>query len=195
MKRPIGVDGFEALFSGDPDPWNYRTSRFEHQKRGVLMHAVGQRMFGRGLELGCANGETTSCLARKCLRLTALDGSKTALDQARKRHGSALNVRFAQAVLPGDMPQGPFDLIVTSEVLYYLEENDLRPLLARLTGAVAPGGRLVFLHHHRDFDDVSTKPFLLTTRLHDVMGDSHRLVFRHRSSRFQALAFDRIRKA
>ncbi|WP_349943000.1 SAM-dependent methyltransferase [Fulvimarina sp. MAC8] len=195
MKQPIGVEGFEALFASDPDPWDYRTSRFERHKRGILMRAVGQRMFGRGLELGCANGETTSFLARKCLRLTAVDGSETALEQAWIRHADSPRVRLEQAILPERTPRGPFDLIVTSEVLYYLRENELRDMLSLLKKAVALGGRLVFLHHHRDFDDVSMKPFLLTARLHDLMDDSHRLVFRHRSSRFEALAFDRIKMA
>jgi hypothetical protein len=44
-----------------------------------------------------------------------------------------------------------------SENLYYLRPNDLRKLVPKLRAALAPGGRLVILHHLKDFDDAAIR--------------------------------------
>jgi hypothetical protein len=49
-------------------------------------------------------------------------------------------------VVPRDLPAGPFDLVVASEILYYLEPAELREALDWLPGALAPGGRTVVVH-------------------------------------------------
>jgi len=191
MAKPIDVDGFEAMFAADPDPWGYAASPFERFKRRILMEAVGTRMYGRGLELACANGENSAVLGRKCLRLLALDGSPTALAIARDRNRATPRVRFAEAVLPGGMPRGPFDLIVVSELLYYLAPNDLQVMLARLRAAVAPGGRIVFLHHFLDFDDAATPPALVAEAVERAFAPGFGVGYRARTGRFVAVAFDR----
>src|SRR6202000_3421191 len=95
MKR-IDVPGFERKFQHDIDPWNYATSRFEYYKRNALLQACGRYKHGRVLELGCAIGETTRFLSPLSLRLLALDGSSTAIAEARKRVRNA-HVRFLEA--------------------------------------------------------------------------------------------------
>lgn len=187
----IDAAGFEAKFRENIDPWDYATSPFEAHKRQVVLHACGSRLHGRGLELACAIGETTRTLVSRCLRILALDGSGTALAEAARRTGGCRNVTLGLALLPGDMPRGPFDLIVVSEILYYLAPNDMRLLLSRLERALARGGRMVVLHHLRDFDDAAIRPscaqgFALRTFSHRM-----KLVFLHQNGRFQAAAFER----
>lgn len=191
MNKPIDVEGFEKMFAVDPDPWNYATSRFERYKRDVLMRAVGLETYGRGLELACANGENTAVLSSRCLRLLALDASQTAIRLAEARNQGSFRIQFRHAVLPDEMPRGPFDLIVVSELLYYLRPDDLERLLMQLRQAVAPSGRIVFLHHHLDFDDVSIKPRFVTNRILRAFGSRYRLAYRHRNGRFDAIALKR----
>ena len=192
MNRAIDIEGFEKMFAVDPDPWNYATSRFEKYKRDVLMRAVGSRTYGRGIELACANGENTAVLSSRCLRLLALDASRTAITLAEARNHESCRIQFRHAVLPDEMPRGPFDLIVVSELLYYLRPDDLERLLVQLRQAVAPSGRIVFLHHNVDFDDVSNKPRFVTDRILRAFGSRYRLVLRHRDRRFEAIALERI---
>lgn len=154
----IDPAGFEAKFQENIDPWNYGASAFEAYKRTVLRRACGNRLFGRGLELACAIGETTRVLAPRCLQLLAIDASATALSEATRRTKTLRNVRFAHTVLPGDLPRGPFDLIVASEIFYYLRPNDLRVLIGQLDQALAPGGRIVILHHVKNFNDAAIRP-------------------------------------
>ena len=159
MRRTIiDADGFDAKFRENIDPWNYVASPFEAYKRAILLRSCGARPYGRGLELACAIGVTTRMLAPRCLRLLAINSSATALKDAARRTAGDPNVTLRQALLPRQMPRGPFDLIVVSEILYYLRPNDLRILICRLDQALTPGGRIVILHHLKDFNDAAVRP-------------------------------------
>lgn len=192
--RPIDPGGFERLFRTTIDPWNYRGSPFEAFKRHVLLRACGLRPYGRGLELACANGVTTRRLARRCLRLLAVDASPTAVAAASERTRDLPSVTVALATLPATMPRGPFDLIVVSEIAYYLSPNDLRLLIRRIEAAVAPGGRVVVLHHLRRFDDAAQLPSLAQATLRRSFDRAMRPVFAERHGRFEALAFEAPRR-
>ena len=186
--KAIGPDGFEAMFQTNVDPWNYVTSPFEAFKRQVLLRACGNRTYGRTLELACANGETTLALAPRSLRLLAVDSSPTVLAEAERRTAQLGRVETRQAVLPQDLPKGPFDLIVVSEILYYLGIRDGRILLQGL--AAASSGRIVIVHHLRDFDDAAQKPARAQAEARRFFRERMQLAFQERHGRFEALAFD-----
>ena len=189
QREVIDAAGFEAKFQANIDPWNYASSPFEAFKRSVLLRACGFGPYGRVLELACAIGETTRVLAPRCLRLTAVDASGTALAEARRRTSALSNVTLKLALLPRDTPEGPFDLIVASEILYYLRRNDLRDLVIRLESSLAPGGRLVVLHHLRDFHDAAIHPRSAQEYAVRAMRRRMAQVFRLDAGRFQAAAF------
>ena len=178
----IDIAGFENKFRDNIDPWDYTHSRFERAKRGVLLRACGPSRHGRVLELGCAIGETTRGLAKLSLRLIAVDASPTALKEAMRRVPRSRGVRFQCAILPDEMPRGPFDLIVTSELVYYLRAHHINPLADRIFAALAPGGMTVILNHRRPFDDAAVLPALahlrlrcrLATRMNVLKNASHR---------------------
>ncbi|MBO0906474.1 class I SAM-dependent methyltransferase [Jiella sonneratiae] len=193
MRRVIGPAGFEALFRADPDPWGYARSRFERQKRGVLLSGCGAHVRGRVLELACANGETSAALSRLALRLIAADASPAALRLAEERNRGRPRIRFVAGILPRDMPRGPFDLIVASEILYYLAPRDLDACLRRIETALAPGGRLVLLHHLVAFDDAATRPAEATRRAERHFGRCWRRVATRRTGRYKMTAFARPR--
>ena len=75
---------------------------------------------GRTLELGCSIGVFTEMLAPRCDSLLAVDFSRTAVAEARRRLSAERVGRASSgATLPEQMPEGPFDTIVCSELLYY----------------------------------------------------------------------------
>ena len=174
--KPIDVAGFERKFRENIDPWNYASSPFERFKRRVLIHACGLTKHGRVLELGCANGETTRALTRISLRLSAVDGSVTAIAAAKARLAGNTHVSFSCVTVPEEMPRGPFDLIVVSELAYYLPEHRLFLLGRRILATLAPGGRVVVLHHCRMFDDATQHPALAHRRLIFCLERSLRLI-------------------
>lgn len=191
MNRRIDAAGFEAKFRDTIDPWNYAASPFEAFKRGVLLRACGAGARGRVLELGCAIGETSRVLARIGLRLVALDASPTALAEAGRRNAGNPRVVFRRAVLPGGMPRGGFDLVVISEVAYYLTGRELDSLLRRVRRVTAPGGRVVVLHHVRPFDDASQLPALAQARACAFLGRTMRPAFAFTHARFRCAAYEK----
>jgi SAM-dependent methyltransferase len=193
VKR-IDASGFEAKFRDEIDPWNYASSRFEAKKRDVLLKACGERMHGRGLELGCAIGETSRFLSRSALRLLAVDASPTALAEARRRNAANRRVEFRRCLLPDELPNGRFDLVVVSEVIYYLTPRQLDVLMRRIRRITAPGGRVVVLHHVRPFDDASQPPALAQRRACAHLGRSMRLASLGVHARFRCAAFLKPRR-
>lgn len=185
----IDPDGFEAMFRENVDPWDYAGSPFEAYKRRILLRACGARIYGRVLELACANGETTKALRPRSLRLCAVDGSSTALGEAARRTQGLSKITLRHALLPRDMPKGPFDLIVVSELLYYLKSGSMTVLLRKLKAALAPGGRIVILHHVLDFDDAAQLPKLAQARATAFFRRRTKPVYNHRNERFDASAF------
>jgi hypothetical protein len=117
----------------------------------------------------CGKCTNNRHLAPLCLRLVALDGSPTAIAEAKRRVQSA-HVRFMQAKLPGQMPHGPFDLIVVSEIAYYLSGHEPVLLGKRLAAAVAHRGKIVLLHHRRHFHDAAQLRVLAHLRLRSQLG-------------------------
>jgi len=189
--NPIDPEGFEALFRKNVDPWNYVRSPFESHKRGRLLRACGDRVYERGLELACANGETTLQLAGRCLRLLAVDSSATAVREAKRRTAGLPNVTVEEVLLPAQTPEGPFDLIVVSEILYYLSLTDMLTLLDQLDRALAQGGRLVVLHHIVSFADASQPPALAQSRAKAVLTGALDLVMVARERRFEVFAVEK----
>jgi SAM-dependent methyltransferase len=191
--KPIKPEGFEQLFRNNIDPWSYTTSGFEAFKRAVLLRACGCRTYGRGLELGCAIGVTTRRLAPRCLRLLAIDSSPTALAEAVRRNAGTSGLTFRKCLLPSEMPRGPFDLIVVSEIAYYLSGRMLDDLLKRLFDEAAPGARLVFLHHLTRFADAAVLPHLAQARIVSRLSRWAQPAFHQRHARFDVVAFTKKR--
>ncbi|MFD2236166.1 class I SAM-dependent methyltransferase [Aureimonas populi] len=185
----IDAHGFEAKFARDPDPWNYAASPFEAHKRRMLLRACGPSLHGRTLELACANGETTKVLAKRSLRVLGVDASGSALAEARRRLAGNPRVTLRQALLPAQMPRGPFDLVVVSELLYYLPARQAHAAIRAILHATAPGGRIVLLHHVVDFDDAAQKPWVAQQRGIRALARKGRLAAQARGKGFHMAAF------
>lgn len=137
---------FERMYAGDPDPWAFASSEYERAKYAATLAALPPRRFARGLEVGCSIGVLSRQLAERCDAFLGLDVADAAVDQARQRCAAVPGARFDRAVVPGDWPDGAFDLIVFSEVLYYLGAAGLQRTTALSRTALAPGGVVVLVN-------------------------------------------------
>ncbi len=144
----IEAGWFEDLYRQRPDPWDFETSTYERGKYARTLAALGPpgRRFRRALEAGCANGAFTELLAPRCDELIAIDASATAVGRATERLAGLGHVEIRRATLPEELPAGPFDLILCSEILYYWNEALLRAFLVAAEALVAPGGSLLAVH-------------------------------------------------
>ncbi len=117
---------FDRLFADNPDPWDIDTSEYERGKRESVLAALGERRFARLLEVGCAGGALTECLASCADLIVALDASTEALELSRRRLCRVDNVELVAAEVPSYWPEGQFDAIILSEVLYFLSTDEIR---------------------------------------------------------------------
>lgn len=136
---------FEQLYEKDIDPWQFCSSAYEAAKYRATLNALPSGRFSRCLELGCSIGVLTKELAQRCDTVVGVDTSARALQEAAARC-KGLDVRFVQAHLPaGDFGEN-FDLIVASEVLYFLDADALQSLAGRLVAAASPHALCVGVH-------------------------------------------------
>lgn len=142
---PTSAAFFEAKYRADSDPWHFATDAYELRRYATTLDAVGPGPFASAFEPGCSIGVLTALLAPRCAALTAIDASPSAVEVARERVADHPHVDVATMALP-DMPIGPFDLIVFSEVGYYFDAESLTSLVDRLVTRLTPHGRLVAAH-------------------------------------------------
>lgn len=142
----LGRDYFENLYAKGADPWRFATSDYEHEKYNATLGALPRARYVRALEIGCSIGVLTRRLAARCDRLLATDVAEEPLREARLRSADAPWVEFRRSAAPADWPEGTFDLILLSEVVYYLNREDVDLLAERVLGSLAPGGDLVLVH-------------------------------------------------
>ncbi len=110
-------------------------------------------VFANALEIGCAEGHFTLRLASRIGNLTAVDISTRALTRAKERCSKLGNVTFQRLDLNTSVVAGLFDLVVCSELLYYIRDQDLRAAIERILGHVRPGGFFLTTHARLVVDD------------------------------------------
>ena len=168
----LSRDYFEDLYAASPDPWGFATSGYEHAKYERTLQALEGRRFDKALEAGCSIGVFTAMLAPYCDELLAVDASEKAIALARERLAGTPDVRVERRTLPEETPDGPFDLVVVSEILYYLDRPTMLAALKSLEGALASGGSFLAVHWRRE-----TKTYPLQgDEVHDLLFSNTRLI-------------------
>lgn len=140
------VTRWETFYAGGYDPFGYRTSGYEQRKFDLTMACLPRARYRNAYEPGCSIGELSERLAARCDHLLAADVSQQAVDRARTRLQGFANVDVARHDLPAEHPVGPFDLVLLSEIGYYLPKATLDALLERTVASLEPGGHLVAVH-------------------------------------------------
>jgi LmbE family N-acetylglucosaminyl deacetylase/SAM-dependent methyltransferase len=137
-------DRLDRLHAGDEDPWGAESRWYEQRKRSLLLATLPRPRFDRALEVGCSTGVLTESLLDRAAAVVATDSSPTALDLARDRLRGRADLRLMTA--PHEWPEGSFDLVVLSEVGYFLSPAALDGLVRQVAGSLAAGGVLVLCH-------------------------------------------------
>jgi 2-polyprenyl-3-methyl-5-hydroxy-6-metoxy-1,4-benzoquinol methylase len=153
MSKSRQATHFEALYRANPDPWNFTASAYEQQKYEATLSALGSQRFQMALEVGCSIGVLTERLSSRCGRILGLDFAPSAVAAARTRCAPYPNVRIEQMQVPQQWPAGQFDLILFSEVLYFLNERDLIETCAHARRSILPGGRVLLVNYTGLTDD------------------------------------------
>lgn len=156
MSWPITLEGFEAKFASEDDPWRCRDSSSEALKRRRAL--AGLPLVGTALDVACGDGAGTQALAARALHVDATDGAAAALASARRLLGDDARIRFRRAPVPRGLPHGRWRRILLSELAYYLPPHEIRRLAEAIMMRLVPGGELITVHHLFRFDDAPTPP-------------------------------------
>lgn len=146
----FGKGFFDAKYAR-ADPWGYTNNRYDELKRAMIRYPLHGRRYTHLLDLGAGEGFVAEHLLPHVDRVSLADISAAAVERGRVRVGVPGDdlVGDALSVVRG-LPDAYCDLLVISELLYYLAPFPFsrygRALRDEVVRVLAPGGRLVLLH-------------------------------------------------
>lgn len=165
---------FDDMFRVNADPWGTETRWYERRKRALLLAMLPGERYRRAFEPGCGAGALTAALALRCDELIATDASARAIARAGRRVGRQPAVTLAQACVPDEWPSGQFDLIVVSELAYYLQDDALGRFADACASSLNEQGVLVACHWRRGAYDMRHSACTVHTTLgHGLERASH----------------------
>jgi LmbE family N-acetylglucosaminyl deacetylase len=150
--EPAHDSALDDLHRDEADPWGVDERWYEQRKRDLTLAVLPRRRFARGLEVGCSTGALAERLAGRCDELVAVDSSPAAVERARRRLAGLRHVDVQLQQVPHAWPPGPLDLVVVSEVAYFLSPLELRGLVDRVRASLAPDGVVVLCHWRHRID-------------------------------------------
>ncbi len=176
-------DVLDRLHHESPDPWGVDTRFYERRKRDLVLAALPRPRFERALEVGCSTGALAEALQPRAGRVVAVDRSPAALAAARARLAGLESVTVTGLDVPHQWPEDvSFDLVVVSEMGYFLSPREVELLVDRVAAALDPEGVVVLCHWlhpvqgwvldaarvHEAFEDPRLPPLAATYRDRDV---------------------------
>lgn len=149
--RPAATSAayFGHMWSLGDDPWEHGARWYEQRKYRLSVAALPRPRYRRVFEPGCGAGYLTELLARRADRVLAVDRAARAVRVARRRCSALPGVEVHEARIPADWPAGRFDLVVLSELLYYLDDDQLDRAIGRTVGCLEPDGHVLAVHYRR----------------------------------------------
>lgn len=144
---------FDQMYAEAEDPWGFGSRWYEQRKYSLTLAALPRERFRRGFEPGCSIGILTEHLADRCDSLFATDVASAAVEATARRVAGRSHVVVEQFGVPREWPAGQFDLIMISEIGYYLSVEDLGVLVWQACQSLAEDGVIVAVHWRHQVED------------------------------------------
>lgn len=95
------------------------------------------------LEIGCGSGRDASFMTKNDFELTAIDGSKNMIEEAKKVHPE-LSSKLLYKTLPNDLEfDKKFDGIYSIATLMHLSKNDLKETISKTYNLLNQNGKFL----------------------------------------------------
>lgn len=143
---------FERIYADSDDPWGFESAWYEKRKQALTMALLTRPHYESVFEPGCASGELTRHLSARAGHVYALEILPRIVARAITRLADLTNVEVQQGAIPDDWPRLSFNLIVLSEVVYYLDPAAIAVVARLIEETLAPGGDLVLVHYLGETD-------------------------------------------
>lgn len=127
------------------DPYRIDESEYEQTKIAKSIEKIKGQKFPNVLEIGCGGGYHTELLLPFSGKMLCIDSSSAAIKRAKEKVSDE-RVTFKQSDLVIADLEEKFDLIFCSEVLYYLNLEQLHAVSARIINWLKAGGTLILVH-------------------------------------------------
>ena len=137
---------FEAKYQKRADPWSFSSRPSELFRDDHIMDALAERRYASAFEPGCSIGVLTGRLASVCDHVHALDFSATAAARAGERCAGLPNVMVECASIPDVLPSATTDLLVLSEIGYYLSLAEWTSLAEAMIKPLRSGATILAAH-------------------------------------------------
>ena len=139
--RPVNRLDWDARYSAEPSLWGAEPNQFVRARLAELEPGVA-------LDLACGNGRNAMWLARRGWRVTGVDISAVALQQARSRSAElGVDVHWQHGDVREWAPPAAVDLALIAYL--HLPRPELVGVLRAAGRALRPGGRLFYVGHAR----------------------------------------------
>ncbi len=145
-KQTLSEQYFDDVYDVNKDPWNFETSPYEQEKYKATIQALNRPNYQQIFEIGCSIGVLSEMLAKLSNKLLAVDASDAPLVKAMVRLAKYKNVLVKKMNVPADFITTNCDLIVISEVAYYLNDADLGILREKTIQQLETGGQILMVH-------------------------------------------------
>ncbi|WP_205875244.1 SAM-dependent methyltransferase [Mycobacterium camsae] len=156
MTTRLPDDYFDRMYARAEDPWELSTRWYEQRKYAITMALLPGQRYRHAFEPGCSIGMLTAELALRCDHVTAGDVADAAIraaDERLRRSGRLDGVTLMRGSLDEPWPGGPFDLLVLSEIAYYLSADTLAQVMRRECPRLLPGATVIAAHWRHPVDD------------------------------------------
>lgn len=184
-KHSLDSEYFKSVYDASEDPWNFETSEYEAKKYAVTIASLPKEHYENVLEIGCSIGVLTQLLAQKSNHLLATDISEKALDRAKKRCENLENITFKKLNFQNELPEDQYDLIMVSEVAYYLSPNDWELAVGNLFDRLKSDGNIVLVHWLPEVHDYPQTGDKVHQRFEKLMTDKMTNVFTGRAETYR----------
>lgn len=148
---------FEDLYRHNSDPWGYDAHWYEARKRQICLALLTKPRYPKVLEVGCSNGHLSFHLAQRADELVCIDVSERAVHLASERLQEFEHVVVENRKIPEDYSIQKFDLILISEMAYYLSKDELHQFIEKLKHSLNDDGEILCCHWRHEIQDFVVK--------------------------------------
>jgi len=150
------------------DSWSYTTDPAHEMRLQRILNALSPLAGKRVLELGCAEGFITREMAKQAARVVACELSPLAAERTRISC-DGLPVQIIAGDIRSCLPDEKFDLILASDVFYYLTSDELSRVVRSLAQRGDTDCRLIMANEWNGSYSQLTSPDQIIKTISDTL--------------------------